>query len=57
MSWKDYETLDATKEIVTEKEMEELSQKYDLPKMEEDKNPFGRVNKRGRAEIFKKRNS
>lgn len=51
MDWKDYETLDATKEIATEKELNKLRKQYKLSE-----NPFQKpINKGGRADVFKKK--
>ena len=57
MSWKDYEKLDGSKEFVTEEEWEELVKKHGLSKVKRERSPFDTINKRGRADIFKKKYS
>lgn len=56
MAWKDYETLDVTREIATKKEMEKLRRQHELNLKNEDllHKPD---NKGGRANVFKKRYS
>ncbi len=53
MDWKDYETLDVTREIATEQELEKLREQYKLDL--ENKSPFKPINKGGRSDIFKKK--
>ena len=56
MAWKDYETLDVTREIATKKEMEKLRRQHELNLKNE--NLLHKLdNKGGRANVFKKRYS
>lgn len=57
MSWKDYETLDLSKEKATENELQQLRKKYNLPTECKTQNPFGLENKGARANIFKRKYS
>lgn len=52
MAWKDYETLDVTRETATNKELEKLHIQYEKQKRKHEP-----VNKGGRADSFKKRYS
>lgn len=52
MAWKNYETLDVTKETATKKELEKLRIQYENEKRKREP-----VNKGGGADIFKKRYS
>lgn len=56
MAWKDYETLDATREIATKKELEKLREQYEL-NSENENSLHKPVNKGGRVNVFKKRYS
>ena len=52
MAWKDYETLDVTKETAIKKELEKLHIQYENEKRKREP-----INKGGMADMFKKRYS
>lgn len=56
MAWKDYETLDVTREIATKKEMEKLRRQHEL-NLKNENLLHKPDNKGGRANVFKKRYS
>lgn len=52
MAWKDYKTLDVTKETAIRKELDKLHIQYETQKRKHEP-----VNKGGKADMFKKRYS
>lgn len=55
MSWKDYEMLDATREMATEEELHKLRKKYNLVEEAQRQNGLMHTRRQSRVEILEEK--